>query len=772
MIRRKRLWGLTILGLMAAVVGVDRWWYMARAGNDPQADLKPAVALPVTRVVLFNTGVGYFTRGGEVEGDARVDLQFPETDVNDLLKSMVVEDFGGGRLASVLYDARDPAARTLAGFAIDLNDSPTFAQILAQARGEPVEVSAQPTAANQPGKLAGQVVGVENQTVAGGGSGPPVVSQVLNLWCADGLRAVKLSDIRNLRFANPSLEGEFRRALDVLAANHDTQKKAVALQFAGQGRRKVQVGYVVEAPIWKTSYRLALDADGKAKPHLQTWAAVENPSDEDWNGVKLALVGGRPLSFRMDLYTPLYAPRPVVEPEQFAKLRPPTYDPGFDLDRNARFAQQGGQLGLGGGLAGIGGGFGGGFGGGGLVGQGGQAGQLGQFGQNGALMNGNAANPPAPTAVPGRSGIPMVRLRNPSEPAEESFMGERTRFAGEIGRELATRLGAETTEGQAANTRIGDQFQYVVDRPVSLARQKAALIPLLTADVEAERVGIYNPAVLPKNPLLGLRLKNTTGAHLVQGPATVFEGSTYAGDTRLPDLSPGESRLVSYAVDLGTTVEPREATWGFTLLRMTASKGVITTVNKLREAKEYRISNRGPRDRVVLIEHPNRSEKGVRLVDTDKPAEDAKDVYRFRVAVKAGERKVYTVTEESESPSTRVLSEQPDENLAVVLKTDNVPPALRAKVEEAVRLKGAWDAARRAVGPVGAELKRLADDQDRIRKNLAATPKEAEVYGAYLKKLSEQEKRIDVLTARQEELAAAEAAARKAFEDYLANLSD
>lgn len=769
MIRRKRLWGLTILGLMAAVVGVDRWWYMARAGNDPQPDLKPAVALPVTRVVLFNTGVGYFTRGGEVDGDARVDLQFPETDVNDLLKSMVVEDFGGGRLASVLYDARDPAARTLAGFAIDLNDSPTFAQILAQARGEPVEVSAQPTATNQPGKLAGQVVGVENQTVAGGGSGPPVVSQVLNLWCADGLRAVKLSDVRNLRFANPSLEGEFRRALDVLAANHDTQKKAVALQFAGQGRRKVQVGYVVEAPIWKTSYRLALDADGKAKPHLQTWAAVENPSDEDWNGVKLALVGGRPLSFRMDLYTPLYAPRPVVEPEQFAKLRPPTYDPGFDLDRNARFAQQGGQHGLGGfGGGGIGG-FGGGFGG----GQAGQFGQLGQFGQNGALMNGNPANnPQAPTAVPGRSGTPMVRLRNPSDPSEESYMGERNRFAGEIGRELATRLGAEATEGQAANTRIGDQFQYVVDRPVNLARQKAALIPLMTADVEAERVGIYNPAVLPKNPLLGLRLKNTTGAHLVHGPATVFEGSTYAGDTRLPDLSPGETRLVSYAVDLGTEVQPVDADGSYTLLRMTAAKGVVTVVNKKREVKEYRIANRGTRDRTLLIEHPNRSAAGVRLVDTDKPAEDTKDMYRFRVPVKAGERKVFAVAEESESPSTVVLAEQPDERLGAVLTMDKVPPALKAKLEEAKRLKGAWDAAKRAVGPGEAELKRLADDQDRIRKNLAATPKEAEVYGAYLKKLSEQEKRIDALTAKQEELAAAEAAAKKAFEEYLAALSD
>src|SRR5208282_5908565 len=133
--------------------------------------------------------------------------------------------------------------------------------------------------------------------------------------------------VQQLRFANPVIESEFRRALEVLATTHDSQKKAVSLHFAGDNKRKVQVGYVVEAPIWKTSYRLIL-AD-KEKPYLQGWAMVENPTDEDWTGVKMALVSGRPISFKMDLYNPLYVDRPVVEPELFASLRPVTYRGGF-----------------------------------------------------------------------------------------------------------------------------------------------------------------------------------------------------------------------------------------------------------------------------------------------------------------------------------------------------------------------------------------------------------------------------------------------------------
>src|SRR5208282_5608836 len=84
-------------------------------------------------------------------------------------------------------------------------------------------------------------------------------SEVLNLWCADGVRALKMSEVQRVRFLSPILDGEFRKALETLALSRDTAKKAVSISFAGSGKRNVRVGYVVENPIWKTSYRLVLD---------------------------------------------------------------------------------------------------------------------------------------------------------------------------------------------------------------------------------------------------------------------------------------------------------------------------------------------------------------------------------------------------------------------------------------------------------------------------------------------------------------------------------
>jgi hypothetical protein len=760
MFRRKWLLGLPVAAAVVAV-GADRW--LAQVGAEAKQDLKPAVTLPVTRVVLFSSGVGYFSRSGEVDGDARVDLTFPETDINDLLKSMVLEDLGGGRVAAVSYDSREPAARTLASFAINLSDNPSLADILTQARGERVEVTAQPTAQNQPGKLVGSIVGVETRPEPGPKDGPPVPAAVLNLWCAEGLRSIKLADIQQLKFTNPAIESEVRRALEVLATNHDTEKKAVSLHFAGDGKRQVRVGYVVEAPIWKTSYRLVLDGENGGKPFLQGWAAVENPSDEDWSNVKMALVSGRPISFKMDLYNPLYVPRPTVEPELFASLRPPTYDPGFDknkdalaagqpADPNGRASQLAERLSSRG-RPGAAGGLGGAPAGGGTFGSA-------EFG----VVVAPEAAAAGDAATLGRRG--MMAPKSAAEAAE------RRKFAAAVGKELAGRMDLAAVGSAASGGQLGDFFQYAVDHPVSLARQKSALLPIVTKEVEAARVSIYNPAVQPKHPLLGLRFKNTTGNTLAQGPVTVFEGSTYAGDTRVLDVPPGEERLVSYAIDLATEVDPQVGDGTSRITSVKATKGIVATTTKVREVRKYRIANRGTQDRTLLVEHPNRTNQGFKLVDTDKPAEDTKDVYRFQFPVKAKEEKTFVVAEERDVRTDVALSNNPDGQIRYFLSLNEASEALKAKLNEALKAKAAWDAQTRELQQVVADLQRLTQDQARIRQNLAQTPAEAEVYKTYLKKLSDQEKEIDGLTDRQKKLMAAEFEAKKAFEDFLANLSD
>ena len=288
---------------------------------------RPADALPLKKVVLYNAGVGFFERRADVDGNAKIDLRFNVSDINDLLKSMVLEDRGGGKISTVTYASMDPITKTLKTFAIDLTDNPSMGKLLDQVRGEKVEIEA-------PNRITGTILGVEVREQPVGDRDRFVQTEHLNLLTDSGLRSFPLASVSRVKLIDPKLDAELRQALSVLALGHATDKKTVTLNFDGPGKRPVRVGYVQQSPIWKTTYRLVLSE--KDAPYLQGWALVENPTEDDWKDVSLTLVSGRPISFVMNLYQPLYVPRPVVEPELFASLRPQVY--GQDLaDKAAQF---------------------------------------------------------------------------------------------------------------------------------------------------------------------------------------------------------------------------------------------------------------------------------------------------------------------------------------------------------------------------------------------------------------------------------------------------
>jgi hypothetical protein len=706
--------------------------------NNARTELKQASTLPISRVILFSSGVTHHTRSAEVEGDTRIDLTFPEDDINDLIKSMVLQDFSEkGRVSAVTYDSHEPIDRTLRSFAINLNGNPTFANILTQARGEKVEVVMQTTATGQPGTITGSIIGVENQRQQA--KDGAINIEVLNLWCAEGVRNVKLNEVQRLRFQNPVIENEFRRALETLSLAHDTQKKAVSLHFSGEGKRKVSVGYVIESPIWKTSYRLILDK--KEKPFLQGWAVVENSTDEDWSNVEMALVSGRPISFKMDLYNPLFINRPLVEPELFASLRPPTYsgamnkksgdlantDFGIDADMPANGKAQ---------------------------------------------LRTGLAREQAQKALAEMDKLQSERLRRTAGAGFGEYNEAREAYSRALGVQLGDRMNIGRAAPSAATaSALGDYFQYVIDQPVNLGRQKSALLPIINKDVDATRVSIYNPSVQAKHPLLGLKFKNSTGMNLSQGPITIFEGSTYAGDTRVLDLQPNEERLVSYAIDLGTEVSVKNGNNTSRITKVKAVKGIIWTDTLIREEKVYDISNRSETDRVVLLEHPNRKGQGFVFKGDNKPAEEASDVFRFSVPVSSKKDLSYTVVEERTQGAQITLTNNTDDQIRFFLTLNETSPALKQRLNDALTMKAKWDDVRREITNINTRIQTITTDQNRVRQNLREVPKDSEAYTRYLKKFDDQEKEMDDLHAKLKTQQENEFKTRTAYENYLRNIT-
>src|SRR5205085_3122985 len=96
----------------------------------------------------------------------------------------------------------------------------------------------------------------------------------LDLLLPNGsIRPVELDQISEVRLDDPKLQQELIKALAAVAAARDQDSKPVAIRFSGQGERRVRIGYVVEAPVWKASYRLVLTEAAKNE-HPQTKPAT------------------------------------------------------------------------------------------------------------------------------------------------------------------------------------------------------------------------------------------------------------------------------------------------------------------------------------------------------------------------------------------------------------------------------------------------------------------------------------------------------------------
>jgi hypothetical protein len=664
--------------------------------------------LPLETVMLFTSGVGYFQHAGQVSGDATVEMKFAAEDVNDLLKSMVVLDHGGGS-ATVTYASRDPVTKTLGTFAVNLTDNPSLGDLLGRLRGQRVELDAA-------SPVAGTIVGVEKRRVEVG-KDQTLEKQFLTVLTPDGLRTLALDSVTRVKFADPPLQGELEKALAVLALASDNEKKGVDIAFHGQGERQVSVGYVRESPIWKTSYRLVLSDAKAAKARLQGWAIVENTTDGDWKDVRMSLVSGRPISFVMDLYQPLYVPRPLVEPELYASLRPQVYGQSMaDAEKQ---------------LAGA------------------------------AVPSEDRANVAwtmarrqmAKTAKPAPASAPVADAM-----IEATDRASRFAFGGGAVMPAAT-----------AGSDFGELFRYEIAQPVTLERQRSAMLPIVGAEVEAERVAIYDERVLAKHPLSGLRLRNTTDFNLMQGPITVYdEEGGYSGDARIEDMAPGTERLLSYAVDLDLEVASRAEGRPEQIVNVRLAKAMLFASRKLARSRFFEVKNSGKNPTKVLLEHP--LEGGWKLVKPEQSDEKTRDRYRFAVSAEPGKPTTLEVAEEMPVEESYSITNLDDNAIVFYSRAKATSPAVREALAEVIRRKQDIEQIVRDWQTREQEIAAIEQEQTRIRGNMQALDRTSDLFAQYVRKFAEQEKRIETLRGEIAGLTAKEQEARKGFDDYLLGL--
>lgn len=666
---------------------------LAAAQASTAADGPPATAeLPVRHLVLFTNGVGYFEHVGTVVGTQEVELPVPPEHMDDLLQSLVVQDLGGGRVEAARYGARDPLGRVLASYALDLSGDPTLAQLLAQARGEAVRVETSET-------LRGVIVNLER--VQAPDAAPRTL---LTLATGDGLRRVDLDEVRAIAFERAALQAELDAALAALARHRAGDAASVRIRFVGEGEREVRVAYVREMPVWKASYRLALEEPGRAA--LQGWAILDNPTALDLEDVSVWFVAGQPISFVAALYEPVYVDRPRV-----AAATASTFVPDADA---------------------------------------------GQFGAPAAALRA------APMA-------PMPSMMADAVIAAES---------------AAPSFGGAGVQAAAEGVRGGATFAYRVSEPVRVGRFESAMIPIVTATVEAHAVSWFDEGTLADHPLRAVRLVNDTGLHLAAGPVTLFDEGGFAGQALLADLVPDDTRMLAYAVDLDVAASTSAASEPERVVSAALRGAVLESTWRTRTTSSVRLEPRGDEARFVIVELPKRPG-----FDVASPAgaTETPSAWRFGVALGDGAAADPTVATqltcgEDDPCVLEVVWERLDgrrlavanaggDQLAFYLENVELSDGDRAALQEVLDLQRQMAALDRQLVSLDGQVNDIVRDQSRIRDNMTALERNSTLYRRYLADLEAQENRLVELRTQIAQLREARAEAQRELDEAIERLA-
>lgn len=261
-----------------------------------------AAEIPIRQIVLYKSGVGYFERSGELRTGESAVLEFKAGDMNDVLKSLTIEDQSGGKITGLRYDSSQPLADKLAEFPFRVDGQQSLSGFIDQVKGARIEMKSGSET------LSGVVVAAR---IIAASDKSAEREQLVLLLDSGELRTLDLSAYSSIRFPDEKLQSQLRDYLAALDQARSKEKRRVYIDAAGAAGRRIVASYMLPVPLWKSSYRLIFSDAGQ--PTLEGWAIVDNTTGEDWENVRLSVVSGRPVSFISRLYDARFLERPVVD---------------------------------------------------------------------------------------------------------------------------------------------------------------------------------------------------------------------------------------------------------------------------------------------------------------------------------------------------------------------------------------------------------------------------------------------------------------------------
>ena len=595
------------------------------------------------------------------------------------------------------------AEETFASLPFSKDDLASMPALVAALKGAEIRLAG-------PRKLEGRIASVQAESVTAKDGSTTTTRTRVSVFTGTGLEQFILEEAEGLSFADARLGEQVATALKALRAAQDRSGRDIAIKLAEGGKRTVKIGYVAEAPVWKAAYRLSLpkDADGKAR--LQGWVVLENMTGNPWKDVSVTLSSAAPVTFREALYDPYYVTRPQLAPPVSRTALPRT-------DQGQNQLNQG------------------------------QADQ-------------EKADLPAQPA-------PATPAKNANRPFGGLTAGYDRRFHIYFSGDGDSDGGVPASPDSIADENAAGA-SFTLSSTVSVGSGESLTVPFVDLSLPADAVAWYQVG-LNRNPWRALSLKNDGEVSLPAGSATLYEdtdaGPLFSGEAQFPLLPAGDSRLVGFGADQKVLIdhEQKSAT---VVTRIKFVKGTLSIESRERDTATFRVKNGAPDMRHLVLERPRVA--GWTLIAPSPPeATLTSDAYRLRLDVEGGQSKSFEVVLEQPLVEAVEIGEVTGEKIAELIASEGLDADTKARLGKVGEAAGRSDDAAAEVSRLEEQRKAIADDQDRLRKNLTSAPAGSDLARLYSQKMLAQEKSLDDLDGALKAARANRDAARKAFEEQI-----
>lgn len=620
--------------------------------------------LPVTRVVLYQNGIGYFERKGKIKGNM-LTLQIRPSQINDLLKSLTVIDRSKGRAMSVSLPLEKTSAQILSELPEQVRGAGGLLDVLRVFRGARVTVE------GSEGTASGRVVGVEQMQTS-------VNDNVLNDWRLTlktkngNLKVYPVSAITNIAMRDRTLALGLEQSLDVSLNEGNWKPISLSVRLSGSSTHDLRVSYIVEMPLWKPAYRIVVGEDGE--PLLQGWAVVDNVSGEDWNNVQLSLVAGTPMSFVYDLHSPQFMKRVDLTPRHRRTAMAPAIERSGVMSPSAPSRKE----------------------------------ALQESYANKRRSRSSARPMPAPKASSAASGGYYA------PEAEESMAYEDDDFdmMGELESQVSDSAGGEN---------VGALFRYDLANPVTVPDRSSTLVSIINERVAGKEVVYFRPELMrgasQVSPYRAVMFENNTNFSLEKGPVSIFAGGTFVGEGFLDRMEQGSTTFLTYSIDGKVVMAPtsRNSQEGMRLLKIV--DGMIVSEVLEVSSSIYKVDNRHDEEVVAYVKTAKRS--GWKLRNQPEGTVELPDSFVVPVTVAKGGSKELKVDWVKPVVRRVAIDTSLSTNvLKLYLASGKAPAHVQKDIDKILKLKQRISDINEDHSRLQKQHREASHDQDRVRANL------------------------------------------------------